>query len=62
MLDLRRCSAAPVAGGGFGDVYQGYLKNGVEVAIKCARVFLNTADLNRIEFKVRGMVNWSELH
>jgi hypothetical protein len=55
-LDLSRCSAAPVAGGGFGDVYQGYLKNGVEVAIKCARVFLET-DLNHTTFKVRYMIN-----
>ncbi|KAG9087632.1 hypothetical protein FRC07_012773, partial [Ceratobasidium sp. 392] len=40
MADLlpSSCSERPLAWGGFGDVYQGQLRSGVHVAIKCVRM------------------------
>ncbi|CAE6533310.1 unnamed protein product [Rhizoctonia solani] len=38
-VDAMRCTTNPFAGGGFGDVYRGYLRNGLKVAIKCPRIF-----------------------
>ncbi|KAG8732064.1 hypothetical protein FRC10_001258 [Ceratobasidium sp. 414] len=37
-LDLGECGDRPVAFGGFGDIYYGKTKDGMPVAIKCARV------------------------
>ncbi|KAG8718646.1 hypothetical protein FRC09_012357 [Ceratobasidium sp. 395] len=34
-----QCDPAPMTGGGFGDVYRGCMQSGVEVAIKCLRLF-----------------------
>ncbi|KAG8779062.1 hypothetical protein FRC12_024663 [Ceratobasidium sp. 428] len=39
-LDIDRCGDHPIAGGGFGDIYQGMLIGGMEVAIKCPRLFV----------------------
>jgi hypothetical protein len=36
-LDLKRCPSYAIAGGGYGDVYRGYLRDGSIVAIKCPR-------------------------
>ncbi|KAF8606250.1 kinase-like protein [Ceratobasidium sp. AG-I] len=44
LLDLEKCGKDPVFGGGFGDVYQGHLRNGRRVAIKCVRVFVSSHD------------------
>ncbi|KAG9084978.1 hypothetical protein FRC06_003788 [Ceratobasidium sp. 370] len=38
LLDLSVCGDRPVAFGGFGDIYYGKTKDGMPVAIKCARV------------------------
>ncbi|KAG9111562.1 hypothetical protein FRC07_008045, partial [Ceratobasidium sp. 392] len=40
-LDLSQCEERPIAFGGFGDIYYGKTKDGVPVAIKCARVSVN---------------------
>lgn len=37
-LNMSRCSTTPVAGGGYGDVYMGMLRDGCHVAIKTARM------------------------
>jgi hypothetical protein len=37
-LNLSECGDRPVAFGGFGDIYLGTMKNGIQVAIKCARI------------------------
>lgn len=52
-IDLSRCSSKPIAGGGFGDVYQGILHNGSKVAIKCPRLYLDASEENRDVLKVR---------
>ncbi|CAE6519735.1 unnamed protein product [Rhizoctonia solani] len=44
---LDRCSSEPIAGGGFGDIYEGYLRNGLKVAIKCPRIFVHSDDDGR---------------
>ncbi|KAG9088663.1 hypothetical protein FS749_001990 [Ceratobasidium sp. UAMH 11750] len=61
-LDVARCGVAPIAGGGFGDVYQGYLRSGVEIAIKCPRFFLSTNDINQADLKAaaRELYAWSK--
>ncbi|KDN35933.1 hypothetical protein RSAG8_11196, partial [Rhizoctonia solani AG-8 WAC10335] len=38
-IEVEGCDILPFAGGGFGDVYRGYLRNGLQVAIKCPRIF-----------------------
>ncbi|KAG8728071.1 component of the polarisome [Ceratobasidium sp. 428] len=51
-LDIGKCGLSPVAGGGFGDVYQGHLRTGLEVAIKCPRFFVNRSEISRTDLKV----------
>ncbi|QRV99114.1 Tyrosine kinase catalytic domain protein [Ceratobasidium sp. AG-Ba] len=46
-LDLENCGNTPIFGGGFGDIYQGFLHKGTRVAIKCARFYLQHNDENR---------------
>ncbi|KAG8743546.1 hypothetical protein FRC10_011786 [Ceratobasidium sp. 414] len=61
-LDVSRCGLGPIAGGGFGDVYQGYLRSGVEVAIKCPRFFLNRNEISQADLKAaaRELHTWSK--
>ncbi|KAG8728120.1 component of the polarisome [Ceratobasidium sp. 428] len=51
-LDIGKCGLSPVAAGGFGDVYQGHLRTGLEVAIKCPRFFMNRNEINQTDLKV----------
>ncbi|KAG9084710.1 hypothetical protein FRC06_003933 [Ceratobasidium sp. 370] len=61
-LDIDRCGVGPIAGGGFGDVYQGYLRGGVEVAIKCPRFFLSRNEINQADLKIPNQTAARELH
>lgn len=37
-LDHNSFTGRPVAFGGFGDIYPGTMRNGLKVAVKCARI------------------------
>ncbi|KAG9099948.1 hypothetical protein FS749_016646 [Ceratobasidium sp. UAMH 11750] len=62
-LDMDQCGAYPIAGGGFGDIYQGALVCGMRVAIKSPRLFLkNDEQGNKILKNVaREIYAWSKL-
>ncbi|KAG9103164.1 hypothetical protein FRC07_010072, partial [Ceratobasidium sp. 392] len=62
-LDPSSCSEHPVSSGGFGDVYQGRLKDGLCVAIKCIR-FLSHSDDDQhkhLKHAAREIHTWSRL-
>ncbi|KAG8725018.1 hypothetical protein FRC09_010222 [Ceratobasidium sp. 395] len=61
-LNIGKCGLGPVAGGGFGDVYQGHLRTGLEVAIKCPRFFMNRNEISRTDLKAsaRELHAWSK--
>ncbi|CAE6492369.1 unnamed protein product [Rhizoctonia solani] len=61
---LDRCSGEPIAGGGFGDIYEGYLRNGLKVAIKCPRIFVHSDDDGRNVLKsaAKEAYTWSKYH
>ncbi|KAG8690387.1 hypothetical protein FRC11_011965 [Ceratobasidium sp. 423] len=61
---LDRCSSEPIAGGGFGDIYEGYLRNGLKVAIKCPRIFIHSDDDGRNVLKsaAKEAYTWSKYH
>jgi hypothetical protein len=56
-LDLERCGQRPVAGGGFGDVYEGTLVGGRKVAIKRARLHLQQGNDGCKVLKVGTFLN-----
>ncbi|QRV93573.1 Tyrosine kinase catalytic domain protein [Ceratobasidium sp. AG-Ba] len=62
VLDLPHCAAAPIAAGGFGDIYQGQLQTGTEVAIKCPRFFIHRSEIDRSTMKAaaRELHAWSK--
>jgi predicted unusual protein kinase regulating ubiquinone biosynthesis (AarF/ABC1/UbiB family) len=51
-LDLGHSGTIPLTGGGFGDIYLGQLKDGSQVAIKCARLFIEAIETSYMDFKV----------
>ncbi|KAG8745229.1 hypothetical protein FRC10_008541 [Ceratobasidium sp. 414] len=61
-LDLQNCGSIAISGGGFGDVYLGKLRNGDQVAIKCARLFLDQTEQSRGVLKdaARELYAWSK--
>jgi hypothetical protein len=54
-LDLSGCGEFPVATGGFGDVYQGALKDGSKISLKCLRLCIDSSDDGRKQLKVRSI-------
>lgn len=57
-LDLTQCSTSPITGGGYGDIYSGTLKDGLNVAIKCVRLFFGSDAANSKPLKVSRIVNF----
>ncbi|KAF8702918.1 Protein tyrosine kinase, partial [Rhizoctonia solani] len=57
-LNLERCSKAAIMGGGSGDIFQGYLRDGSKVAIKRPRIFNTSPDGRRDALKVRLAHNY----
>ncbi|QRW06865.1 Tyrosine kinase catalytic domain protein [Ceratobasidium sp. AG-Ba] len=62
-LDKDGPNTVLIAGGGFGDIYRGTLRNGSKVAIKCRRLFLKNDDDGRNTLKniARETYVWSKL-
>ncbi|KAG8790203.1 hypothetical protein FRC12_012534 [Ceratobasidium sp. 428] len=65
-LDLAKCQhGSPFARGGFGDIYQGTLKGGEKVAIKCARLYLQEDDekgRKALKRTARELYYWSSFN
>ncbi|KAH7338205.1 kinase-like domain-containing protein [Rhizoctonia solani] len=61
-LDLSRCGKYPLFAGGFGDVFQGTLRDGTQVAIKCLRILAGSMDQGGKQLKAaaRELNNWSK--
>ncbi|KAF8594877.1 kinase-like protein [Ceratobasidium sp. AG-I] len=61
-LDLKRCSNAPIAGGGFGDVFTGWTTGETKVAIKCPRLFVQSTkeDYGMLKSMAHEMYAWSK--
>ncbi|KAG8788840.1 hypothetical protein FRC12_014154 [Ceratobasidium sp. 428] len=60
-LDKWSISIYPVQAGGFGDIYKGRMKNGVDVAIKCARHRVEVEEAAReLKFIAREIHAWSK--
>ncbi|KAG8792969.1 hypothetical protein FRC12_004338 [Ceratobasidium sp. 428] len=58
-LDMATCSEHAISSGGFGDIYQGRLKNGTHVAIKTIRKYTDSSEQNQKIFKVSQRASWS---
>ncbi|KAG9092573.1 hypothetical protein FS749_015608 [Ceratobasidium sp. UAMH 11750] len=63
-LDLAQCHDKPSFGGGFSDIYQGQLRDGTRVAIKCLRLFSISTGHNLKVHKhaARELYAWSKFH
>ncbi|KAF8602302.1 kinase-like protein [Ceratobasidium sp. AG-I] len=60
-LDPGQYSVAALAGGSFGDIWQGRLLNGDKVAIKCLRFHVITEDSGKsLKRAAREMYSWSK--
>ncbi|KAG8764253.1 hypothetical protein FRC12_008216 [Ceratobasidium sp. 428] len=51
-LDLATCGERPISSGGFGDIYQGRLKDGTQVAIKTIRLYVGSGEQDKKILKV----------
>ncbi|KAF8600427.1 kinase-like protein [Ceratobasidium sp. AG-I] len=61
-IDLAQCSSKPIAGGGFGDIFRGFLQSGVQVAIKCPRLYIDASEENHniLKTAAREIYTWSK--
>ncbi|KAG9096719.1 hypothetical protein FS749_007880 [Ceratobasidium sp. UAMH 11750] len=61
-LDFAACTMYPLSTGGFGDVYQGKLRDGTQIAIKTMRLEIGTTDDVRKHLKhaARELHIWSK--
>ncbi|KAG8725006.1 hypothetical protein FRC09_010210 [Ceratobasidium sp. 395] len=61
-LNMKEFSEAPYAGGHFGDVWCGRLKDGTQVAVKCLRLqILKSKPTKEIKRTTREVYHWSKL-
>ncbi|KAG9101311.1 hypothetical protein FS749_008031 [Ceratobasidium sp. UAMH 11750] len=61
LLNLSECGDRPVAFGGFGDIYYGKTKDGMPVAIKCARVNVDEIiESNTLKAVANELHAWSK--
>ncbi|QRV95913.1 Ephrin type-A receptor 4 [Ceratobasidium sp. AG-Ba] len=60
-LDGASYSTFPIYNGGFGDIYQGCLKDGTKVAIKTMRLYVNhNEDRTPLKHAARELYTWSK--
>ncbi|QRV95310.1 Tyrosine kinase family catalytic domain protein [Ceratobasidium sp. AG-Ba] len=61
-LDLTSCGKYPISTGGFGDIYRGKLKDGIEVAIKTLRIYADSGEQGQKHFKhaARELYVWAK--
>ncbi|CAE6501807.1 unnamed protein product [Rhizoctonia solani] len=61
-IDPARCTLYPVSNGGFGDIYEGKLRDGTKIAVKCLRIFESTMDKRmneNLKLAAREIYAWS---
>ncbi|CAE6410275.1 unnamed protein product [Rhizoctonia solani] len=61
-IDVSRCTQYPVNNGGFGDIYEGKLRDGTKAAVKCLRIFESTTDKRtgeNLKLAAREIYAWS---
>ncbi|KAG9089724.1 hypothetical protein FRC06_001415 [Ceratobasidium sp. 370] len=63
-LDLESCTTYPLFSGGFGDIYRGKMKDGVDVAIKTMRLYVaaEDGDKKRLNRVARELYTWSKFN
>ncbi|KAG8714221.1 hypothetical protein FRC09_017862 [Ceratobasidium sp. 395] len=61
-LDMTHCNETPYSRGGFGDVHQGFLRDGTKVALKCLRLYVrdNQANDKALKHAARELHTWSK--
>ncbi|KAG8708053.1 hypothetical protein FRC08_000131 [Ceratobasidium sp. 394] len=63
-LNLESCTTYPLFSGGFGDVYRGKTRDGIEVAIKTMRLYVTSegGDKKRLNRAARELYTWSRFN
>ncbi|KAG8692071.1 hypothetical protein FRC09_011477, partial [Ceratobasidium sp. 395] len=61
-LDLATCTERPISSGGFGDIYQGELKDGTQVAIKTIRLYVGSSEQDQkiLKHAAHEVYAWSK--
>ncbi|ELU44144.1 Pkinase domain-containing protein [Rhizoctonia solani AG-1 IA] len=61
-IDTSLCTEYPVSNGGFGDIYEGQLRDGTKTAVKCLRIFDSPMDKRineNLKLAAREIYAWS---